>query len=244
MPRKAREGIWALYAFNTEIAKTRSVVTETTTGLIRLTWWREAIEEIYNNDTPRSHPVIEALAAVIKEHDLDKELFLKLLYAREFDLEDVPPGSVEGLKTYAQATNVPLLKLAMTILGQNDTEEVISRVATQYGVIGMIRSVLHLRAERRCMIPSDILGRYNLSPQKLYDFNQKQALPDILKEIAESLKENHNAQSSLLKAHTAVSHLYLRQLQKCSFDLYDPRLRAPLPFMALRLWWMTRFMTC
>ncbi len=240
MPRTHREALWALYAFNAEIAKTRSVVTETTTGLIRLTWWREALVDIYNNDTVRSHPVVEALADIIKTYDLDKNLFLNLIYVREFDLEDVPPASVDGLKTYAQATNAPLLTLGMNILGQNDTQEVIKTVSMHFGVIGVIRSVLHMVSERRCYLPDDILAKQNLSPQKLYDFNQKEKLPEIIKEVLESLSENQNARSSFLRAHTHVSHLYLRQLQKVNYDLFDPRLSAPPPFMALRLWAVTR----
>ena len=240
MPRKFREGLWALFAFNAEIAKTRSVVTETQMGLIRLTWWREAIEEIYNNDTPRSHPVVEDLAGVIEKYNLDKDLFLKLLYAREFDLEDVPPGTVDGLKTYAQATNNPLLKLGLQVLGQNDTEEVINRVAEQYGITGLIRSVLHMSAERRCYLPDDLLKKYDLSAQKLYDFSQKEVLPQILKELIGTLDDFQNVQSSFLRAHTGVSQIYLRQLKKCEYDLYDPHLALPPPFMALRLWGMTR----
>ena len=59
VPAKVRPALWALYAFNYEIAKTREVVSETATGLIRLTWWREAIDEIYQGRPVRQHQVVQ-----------------------------------------------------------------------------------------------------------------------------------------------------------------------------------------
>ena len=45
-PAGRREDLFALYAFNLEVAKTAEVVSEAMVGRIRLQWWREAIEEI------------------------------------------------------------------------------------------------------------------------------------------------------------------------------------------------------
>src|SRR5579871_3364824 len=39
-----RPALFALFAFNHEIAKTREVVSDPTLGLIRLQWWRDAID--------------------------------------------------------------------------------------------------------------------------------------------------------------------------------------------------------
>ena len=39
---KAREGLFALHAFNHEVAKIRELVSEPMLGHIRLQWWREA----------------------------------------------------------------------------------------------------------------------------------------------------------------------------------------------------------
>ena len=42
-PDERREDLFALYAFNLEVAKTAEVVSEPMLGQIRLQWWREAI---------------------------------------------------------------------------------------------------------------------------------------------------------------------------------------------------------
>src|SRR5688572_31872194 len=65
-PPAARERLFALYAFNHEIAKVRETVSEPMLGQIRLQWWREAIATIYEGK-PRPHAVVDALAAAVAE---------------------------------------------------------------------------------------------------------------------------------------------------------------------------------
>ncbi len=61
-PASMRESLFALYAFNYEIAKTRETVTETQLGLIRLQWWRDAISAIYDRGDVAAHHVLTPLA--------------------------------------------------------------------------------------------------------------------------------------------------------------------------------------
>jgi hypothetical protein len=60
---KARADVIALYAFNYELARVAGGVSNALMGEIRLTWWREAMEEIAAGKTPRKHPNVEAVAA-------------------------------------------------------------------------------------------------------------------------------------------------------------------------------------
>ena len=48
-PAARREALFALYAFNYEIARVREVVTEPMLGRIRLEWWRENIAAAFAN---------------------------------------------------------------------------------------------------------------------------------------------------------------------------------------------------
>jgi phytoene/squalene synthetase len=59
---KLKQALLALYAFQTELRRIPSAVSEPPLGEIRLQWWREAIEEIRDGKAPRAHPVVEALA--------------------------------------------------------------------------------------------------------------------------------------------------------------------------------------
>ena len=84
-PAERREALFALYAFNQEVAKTRAIVSEPLLGEIRLTWWREAIAQIYEG-TPLQHAVVRALAEAVRAHDLPRAPFDRLIEARGQDL--------------------------------------------------------------------------------------------------------------------------------------------------------------
>src|SRR5439155_3207024 len=66
-PVARREALFALYAFNYEIARVRESVTQPMLGQIRLEWWRESIAAAYRGDAVRQHPVVESLTAAIRE---------------------------------------------------------------------------------------------------------------------------------------------------------------------------------
>lgn len=59
-----KRALLALYAFQVELRRIPSAVSEPPLGEIRLQWWREAFEEIRDGKKPRAHPVVEAIAAV------------------------------------------------------------------------------------------------------------------------------------------------------------------------------------
>src|SRR5437763_4064067 len=87
-PSDRREALLALYAFNYEIARVRETVTQPMLGQIRLQWWREVLDAAYAGAPPRHHHVVEPLTAAIREFPLSRELFDRLIDARERDLVD------------------------------------------------------------------------------------------------------------------------------------------------------------
>ena len=52
-PVHRREALFALYAFNYEIARVRERTTEPALGEMRLEWWRETIAAAYDGALPR-----------------------------------------------------------------------------------------------------------------------------------------------------------------------------------------------
>lgn len=136
-----RSGLWALYAFNYEVARTRETVTDAPLGRIRLQWWREALTEALRPENPQyHHEILRHLAPCIRAYDLDAAEFLALIDARETDMT---PGAVSGvpaLEEYAAATNLPLLRLGMKICGQSAATATLRAVAAGYGLTGLLRA--------------------------------------------------------------------------------------------------------
>src|SRR5512133_268111 len=85
-PADRREALFALYAFNYEVARVRESVTQPMLGHIRLQWWREIIEAAYGGASPRRHEVAEPLTAAIRDFGLSRKLFDRIIDAREADL--------------------------------------------------------------------------------------------------------------------------------------------------------------
>lgn len=226
MPPETRPALWALYAFNHEIAKTREVVTETTIGLIRLQWWRDALAKIYEEDVVLQNEVLPELHEAIRAHDLPRADFEALTYAREFDLENVAPSSLEGLENYAEYTNAPLLKLALKIAGQAEDEETVQRVAVAYGLTGLLRAAAFHKAQGRDYMPADLMAA--------------QEMRAVVKTIADRGRAllQVKPQSRMLRAHRRLSLLYLKQVETLDYDLFAARMGLPPAFFHLRfvLW--------
>lgn len=58
-----RKRLVALYAFNLELARVRSVVSEPGLGAIRFQWWRDVMEEIDGEKGVRAHDVAQLIYA-------------------------------------------------------------------------------------------------------------------------------------------------------------------------------------
>lgn len=236
MPAKHRVALWALFAFNYEIAKTREVVSEQTIGLIRLQWWRDAIAEIYEGRQPRKHEIVSALAEMIRVYNLDRELFDNLIYAREFDLEGVAPANLEGLLNYCHFTSTPLHQLVMSVLGHEVKAATVKNIATTNTLVTLIRSVPYLFNQGRVMLPQEVLSAHQLGASKILDTDCRESLPLVIKDCLQHITWEGNPRSKYLKSIQKLSQMYHAQIVRCDYDVFHPKMLTPPACMALRLW--------
>ncbi len=100
-PVVVRQNLIALYAFNLELAKVRTIVSEPGIGAIRFQWWRDAIEELAAGHPPRKHDVVQVLAEV----SLPEKMCLGLIEGHEAAFEAKDRGlEPEGLLMRAAAS--------------------------------------------------------------------------------------------------------------------------------------------
>jgi len=236
-PQAAREGLWALFAFNHEIAKTRDVVRDTRLGLIRLQWWREAVARMYDTGDTAVHPVFQPLWDCVRLHGLEREVFDQLLYAREFDLEDVLPADLQGLQHYADFTTTPLMRLAMRVCdpAQNDPPECVQAVAQNYALAGILRAVPFLAAQGRCLLPEKMLRDHGIDAEVLYAGKSPEAVARVVKDVAEAIMPHQKPQNRFLRATSALSQIYFQQIKALKYNVYHPKMCLPPPLKVLRL---------
>ncbi len=111
----ARADVVAIYAFDHELARAPRVASNALLGEIRLTWWREALDEIYENRPVRAHPGAQALARAVEHNALPRDLLETMIDARYRELDATPMSEAEVLD-WARDTGGLAAQLAAQIL--------------------------------------------------------------------------------------------------------------------------------
>jgi phytoene synthase len=143
-PADRRGPLFALYAFNVEVARVAEIVREPMAGEIRLQWWRDVLSGERAGEAA-ANPVAAALLDAIARHALPAEPLLRLIEARAFDLYDDPMPNLAALEAYLGATSSALIALAGRILaGDHPAIADAARPAgLAYGMAGLIRAKRH-----------------------------------------------------------------------------------------------------
>lgn len=249
-PAEARERLFALYAFNHEIAKVRETVSEPMLGQIRLQWWREAIESIYAGN-PRKHAVVEALAAAVAEAKPARAGFEALVDAREFDLAGRPPATLAELERYCEQTSSGLLAVAAELLGAagKPGRATLRPLGIAWALTGLIRAIpFHARA-RRQYIPADLAAEAGLTEETLFGLRPSPELRRAVRALAETAERHLGEAQKLPGARAArplllqgtLARAYLRLLRRREYDVIGRPLDLSPAAKIARLWWAARF---
>jgi NADH dehydrogenase [ubiquinone] 1 alpha subcomplex assembly factor 6 len=235
-PAAQREDLWALIAFNHEIAKTRDVVSEPQLGLIRLQWWREALAAIYQKTPVPEHEVMMALAAAIDRHNLPLALFEEMLAARVLEMTESDFVTLDAFYDYAAATAEPLLKLMLLVQGAQPDSEPVYALALNYALVGLVRAIPFAAAQGRCLIPADVLNRHGLERMQVMSGQAPiEGLSAAVQEILSAFVVKLHGDVRMLRGLQALSLIYMRQLRACRYNPFDPALARPPMMKALRI---------
>ena len=116
-PIKKRGALFIIFAFNLEVVRAPWVTKEPMISEMRLQWWLDSINEIYEGNTVKKHEVISPLAKLIKDQDLPKDLFINLINARRWDIYKKPHVHAFAFDDYIMATSGNLMALACLAIG-------------------------------------------------------------------------------------------------------------------------------
>lgn len=127
-PVDKREALFALIAFNVELSKIPVSVSEPILGEIRLTWWREALEDLFERDIARGHEVLAALAAAHRARPLEEASLRALIDARLFALSDDVAGEA-AIDEFLRDTGGAYHRLAVGVLGGDSAAQDVAALA-------------------------------------------------------------------------------------------------------------------
>ncbi len=248
-PAERRESLWAIWAFNLEVAKTRERVREPLLGQIRLQWWRDAIAEIYEG-RPREHAVVTALAAAVGAHNLARGDLEALIDAREADLSAEPPADMAALEAYAARSAGAPLALALQALGVRASDSQRSALAAPLAMVGLMLALPFRGLHGRVDLPSSLLSAADLIPEAVIDPSARSAVVDIVRQVAVRAREMTQAALSEAKSlpltarpallSVTLAKRHLRRLERAGFDPFNPALGRRDGFLGAALWWAMR----
>ncbi|MDE2577865.1 MAG: squalene/phytoene synthase family protein [Hyphomicrobiales bacterium] len=223
-PEESRRRLFALYAFNAEIARVREAVSAPTPGEIRLQWWIDALQGEARGDV-RANPVTDALIDVIRACRLPRQAFVDIIEARRFDLYDDPMETLPQLDAYCGHTSSALFRLAAIICA--DGEDPGGADAAGYGglayaLTGLLRAFPRHAAEGRLYIPAHMLEAHGVATNAAL---MRPASAGLIATLAEL--------RALAREHLARANAALKHVSSPARVAFVPLALAPLYLDAL-----------
>jgi phytoene synthase len=179
-PPALRAALLALYAFNLEVARVGELVSEPMIGEIRLAWWREAVEDIYQGK-PARHGVLETLSQSIPR--LPRALFDRLIDARVRTLEETSFATLDDLLAFAGDSSSTLAELALRLLLGEVKEEALAaarQVGMAWALAGILRAIPYHAHQGRVLLPGDLLGQHGVDPQDILQGRSTAGLREVV----------------------------------------------------------------
>lgn len=217
-PADKRRYIFALYAFNLEIARIRDIVSDALPGEMRLQWWRDALAGCGHGEVGR-HPVAAALIETIEHCDLSCQPFNDLIEARSFDIYDETMITTTHLEAYARATSSGPMAMAATILGAGEcswTSTMIEHGGTAYAITGLLRALPFHAASGQIFVPEDVMARHGVRRE---DVLSGKATPQL---------------NAALVELRGLARSHLDQAGTCIRDICKQAVPAVLPIALVR----------
>ncbi len=239
-PAACRPRLMVLYAFNVEVARVREAVREPLAGAIRLQWWREVVEGGRPAGETAGHPVAAPLGALLAAGILPTPPLLRLLDAREHDLEAAGEfADLDALAAYAAATSGGLTEAALALLDAADPETLAAgrAVGTAYALAGLLRALPHHLSTGWLTLPRRTLEAAGTSVEAVRAgragrgdiARAAQSVGEHARALlaeARRLRPGRPGLAALLPATQAT--VALRRLEQASWDPFAADLSRPL----------------
>lgn len=234
VPAQTRPHVFALYAFNCEVASAGERVREPMMGAVRLQWWREVLSEAREGN-PRAHPAAIGLAEMFARAAPPMSEFEVLLDAREFDLSGETFPDLAALETYCDATSASLLRIVASLQGA-DHEEFLRHAGIAYAITGLLRAIPFHAARRKLYLPLSILIAQGMTAEDVFAGRHGSALTRTVHMLAACARDHLRALRAIRARGPAavsvlpvsVAPLYLRQLERTSFNPHRDTSDVPL----------------
>ncbi len=237
-PAEARPHLFALYAFNLEVAQVRERIHEPMAGEVRLQWWREAVEGARAGEAT-ANPVAAALLDTIERRSLARHLLSELVDGRSFDLYDDPMPTLAVLEAYVDATSGELIRLAASVLTsrRSGLVDAATHAGRAYAFTGLLRAFALHASRRQLYVSLDLLGRHGVTRDQALSGKTTPGLLAALAELRALARKHLDAARAHLKnvppeaapafLPAALAPLYLAPMERPGYDPFRTPIEVP-----------------
>jgi 15-cis-phytoene synthase len=247
-PADKRPFLFALYAFNLEIARVRESVSDPMLGEIRLQWWRDALQGEARGNL-RANPITAALDDTIVRFRLPRQALVDLVDARTFDLYDDPMPTLADLEGYAGETSSALIRLASLILNDGadpGAADAAGHAGVAYALAGLLRAFPWHARRGQVYLPGQLFNRHGVTRDDIVLGRGGPGLPAALAELRE-IARDHLRRARALRATipppampaflpAALVEPYLARMERSGYDPLRAAFDLPQWRKQLVLW--------
>ncbi|CAE1151753.1 NDUFAF6 [Acanthosepion pharaonis] len=246
-PKQIRTSGFALRAFNVEIAQIKDLVKSPQLGEIRMQYWKDTVDNIYQGTIP-PFPVGKELARAIHEHKLSKHWLFRIIETRKTHLTDAPFTSISHLEDYAEKTVSSLNYLLLESSGVKNVQadHILSHLGKAQGIVTQLRATPYTCTKHKLYLPLDVLIKHRVPQEYFFRRKSHQAVKDVIFEIASAAHQHLNTVKNLKSPVTkemqpvlnslVLCEQYLKKLQKADFDIFHPKLQQRDNLLPVKLW--------
>jgi 15-cis-phytoene synthase len=237
-PADRRPHLFALIAFNLEIARVRDLVSQPLPGEVRLQWWRDAIEGRRAQEAA-AHPVASALLHVVAQHRIAALKLTGMIDARIFDLYRDPMPTLAALENYVRRTSSALIELSMLILGGADRAsiDVAEGAGIAYAITGLLRALAVHASRRQLYVPLELLERHGARTTDIFAGRSSPQIQSALAELRARVRNRLHAICAPLRTISptllpallpiALVPLYLDRMDRRDYEPFAPAIEVP-----------------
>ncbi|XP_034004007.1 NADH dehydrogenase (ubiquinone) complex I, assembly factor 6 isoform X2 [Trematomus bernacchii] len=229
------------------LRQVKDSVSQKSIGLMRMHFWKSAIEEIYRDDPP-NQPVSAELWRAVRKHSLTKRWLLRIITEREKDLDDRAYRTLQELEKYSENTQSSLIYLLLECLGVTNVhaDHAASHIGKAQGIVTCLRATPYHSGRRKVYLPMDICMLHGASQEDFIRGSREQNVRDVAYDIASqahvhlqharSFSHNVPEAANLAFLQTVVLEDYLQRVRRADFDVFHPSLKKRNPLLPIQLY--------
>lgn len=232
-PAHQRGPLFALYAFDAEIASVRDRAREPMPGEIRLQWWRDVLNGERAGEAA-ANPVAGALVDTATRFSLPMQRLLDLIEAHAFDLYDDPMPTIAALDGYLRHTSAAVFDLAAQICG-GCAGEASAPAGTADGIAALLRSFALNASRRQLFVPVEAFA--DTTPGDIFAGHTSPGLANALEVLRGRARESFGAFEARLRQlpvatlpaflPVALVPGYLAAMERPGYDPFKTPVEVP-----------------